>query len=719
MNPVTLIGDSAATGQLSSRHCQELPAQRSGWLPKNAGMSHTFPTPGEAARLARLEQLLILDTAREPLFDSFVRMASEVCGSSIALISLVGSDRQWFKASIGVGGLAGTSREHSFCTHAIQSDDLMEVPDARDDPRFATNPLVCDDPGVRFYAGAPLILPGGERVGTLCVLDAHPRHLTPEQRRTLVSLAGLTTQALTMRHDLIDRTLNLRDEAETALAAREAELLDLYTNAPCGYYSLDADGRFVRINDTALRWLGCTREEVIGKLSMADFHDDEGREYFQARFPRLKRESRVLDIEYDLVGRDRMPRRVIGSASVVRGADGQFLMTRTVIHDISELHRAREKLRELGAEQHSIIDTDLVGIVKVKDRRIVWANKGAEKIFARPTAAMVGLSTREFYPDESAWQDFATAAFPRLAAGGIYRSQLQLLRGDGAVLTVDTSVAAMPGSPGDLLCVLVDITELKRAEGIRIRANALEAENRQLVEAARVKTAFLSNMSHELYTPLNAIIGYAHLLGTGAIAPDSPRFAKYLGDIGASGQQLLAQVQSVLAFSDAQSGRLDLQPQRVDLRTLLQCVIDIAQADCRAKDIAVALEVEPDPIELVIDPMRLSQVVSHYLSNAIRFSHAGGRVTLSVRAPGPRDFTVAVRDEGIGIAAADLPRLFTPFHQLSEGLSKAHAGSGLGLALARRLVEAQGGSVAVDSTPGVGSVFSFTLPRVPGDVGDA
>ena len=674
-------------------------------------MPFSHPTPGEAARLSRLHELFILDTAREPLFDSFVRMASEVCESPIALISLIDADRQWFKADVGLGGLSETPREFAFCAHAILSDELMEVADARDDARFAASPFVRDDPGVRFYAGAPLILPCGERVGTLCVLDTQARRLTAAQRRTLVSLAGLTTQALTMRRELIDRTLSVRSEAERALAARQEELHDLYTNAPCGYYSLDDDGLFVRINDVALRWLGCTREKVCGKLGIADFLDAAGRAYFHARFPRLKRDGRIFDIEYDLIGRNGMRRRVIGSASAVYDAHGRFVMTRTVVHDISELHRAREKLRQLGAEQQSIIDTDLVGIVKVKDRVISWANKGAEKIFGIPANGMAGQSTRLFYPDEAAWQDFATAAFPRMTADGMYRCQLEMRHVDGRALTVDTSVCAMPGHPGEVLCVLVDIGEIKRAEELRIHANALEADNRQLVEAARVKSLFLANMSHELYTPLNAIIGYAHLLGTGAIAHDSPRFAKYLGDIGTSGQQLLAQVQSVLTFTDVESGRIDLRPQRVDLQPLLERAIELARADACARDVAVTLVRDPVPLSLCVDPMRLSQVVSHLLSNAIRFSHSGGRVTLHARAHGEREFAVEVRDEGIGIAPADLPRLFTPFSQLSQGLAKTHGGAGLGLALVRRIVEAQGGLVGVESEPGRGSVFVVTLPR--------
>ena len=127
-----------------------------------------------------------------------------------------------------------------------------------------------------------------------------------------------------------------------------------------------------------------------------------------------------------------MRRRVIGSASAVTGANGEFLMTRTVVHDITELHRARENLRCLGAEQQAIIDTDLVGIVKVKERRIVWANKGAEKMFGWSLKEVAGQSTRMFYPDEAAYEDFGAAAYAPLRVGGIHRSQLQMRRKDGS-----------------------------------------------------------------------------------------------------------------------------------------------------------------------------------------------------------------------------------------------------------------------------------------------
>ena len=144
----------------------------------------------EVDRLARLRELVVLGSEPEPVFDSIARLASEVCGVPIALLSLVDDERQWFKANVGLAGINETPRDVAFCAHAIQRDAVFEIPDATLDPRFAANPLVTGAPDIRFYAGAPLVLSGGERVGTLCVIDRQARQLDETQARMLQSLAA-------------------------------------------------------------------------------------------------------------------------------------------------------------------------------------------------------------------------------------------------------------------------------------------------------------------------------------------------------------------------------------------------------------------------------------------------------------------------------------------------------------------------------------------------
>lgn len=152
----------------------------------------------EGPRLAALQKLQVLDTGPEAAFDELVQVASLVCGTPMALVSLVDAERQWFKARIGLDATE-TARDVAFCAHAIHSPEILEVPDATADSRFANNPLVTGAPDIRFYAGAPIITTGGHALGTLCVIDRVPRALTREQKTILTSLGRVATALLELR----------------------------------------------------------------------------------------------------------------------------------------------------------------------------------------------------------------------------------------------------------------------------------------------------------------------------------------------------------------------------------------------------------------------------------------------------------------------------------------------------------------------------------------
>ena len=169
-----------------------------------AAASHPLP-PDEERRLRALRRLRVLDSLPERLFDDIVLLASEICGTPIGLISLIDTDRQWFKARVGLDATE-TPRSHAFCAHAIMApDQLMSVADATRDPRFAANPLVTGDPNIRFYAGAPVVTPEGEALGTVCVIDTVPRELTASQRAALQALARQTAALLQAREMTLER----------------------------------------------------------------------------------------------------------------------------------------------------------------------------------------------------------------------------------------------------------------------------------------------------------------------------------------------------------------------------------------------------------------------------------------------------------------------------------------------------------------------------------
>ncbi|VVD76351.1 putative diguanylate cyclase AdrA [Pandoraea aquatica] len=225
----------------------------------------------EAERLAALRRYEILDTPPEPAFDRIVRLASHVLGAPISLVSLIDESRQWFKARRGIDA-SQTPRSMAFCAHAILSDDVLVVPDARADRRFADNPLVTGDPNIRFYAGAPLRTPEGHRLGTLCVIDRRPRDLDDEKRGLLADLSALVVDELELRR--VNRVLGdmaMRDGL-TGLLNRRAFLMQadrLFAVARAqqrrlAVLMLDID-HFKGINDT---WGHAIGDRVIVELTL-------------------------------------------------------------------------------------------------------------------------------------------------------------------------------------------------------------------------------------------------------------------------------------------------------------------------------------------------------------------------------------------------------------------------------------------------------------------
>jgi DNA-binding response OmpR family regulator/nitrogen-specific signal transduction histidine kinase len=269
-----------------------------------------------------------------------------------------------------------------------------------------------------------------------------------------------------------------------------------------------------------------------------------------------------------------------------------------------------------------------------------------------------------------------------------------------------------------MLGIVSEITEQRQAENARLTAQRLEAENRQIQEANRLKSQFLANMSHELRTPLNAVIGFADLLHSGYIKPDSPKYQEFLGHIGTSGRHLLQLINDVLDLSKVEAGKFEFRPEPVSLQQLADEARDMLGPAAAAKQLLWRQEIDPTLDGLVLDAERFTQVLCNYLSNAIKFTAPGGCVSLRACAAGAHHFRLEVEDTGIGIAEHDLGRLFVEFQQLDAGHGKQHQGTGLGLALTRRLVQAQGGRVGVRSTPGRGSVFYLEMPRAPGRAAD-
>jgi PAS domain S-box-containing protein len=376
-----------------------------------------------------------------------------------------------------------------------------------------------------------------------------------------------------------------------------------------------------------------------------------------------------------------------------------------------------EALRASEAHYRTIVEVALDCIITIDaNGSVVEFNPAAEKTFGYQKRDVVGRELAELIVPP-AYRDAHRRGLARYIATGErtligQRIEMTALRADGTEFPVEMAISAVPsGGPAVVTSVARDITERKRMEDLRLRTHLMEEQQHRMLETDRLKSEFLANMSHELRTPLNSIIGFADLMHKGKVGPVSVDHQEYLGDILTSGKHLLGLINDVLDLAKVESGKMDFRPELVDLTTVVNEVRDVLRGLAASQGLRLETEVDPAVTAVVIDPARLKQILYNYLSNAIKFTPEGGRALLRITPEGPDMFRIDVEDTGVGIAAEDLGKLFVEFQQLDAGSAKQRQGTGLGLALIKRLVEAQGGQVAVRSTPGKGSIFSAILPR--------
>lgn len=249
---------------------------------------------------------------------------------------------------------------------------------------------------------------------------------------------------------------------------------------------------------------------------------------------------------------------------------------------------------------------------------------------------------------------------------------------------------------------------------LAISNQELSAAKDRAEEAVRSKDAFLAGMSHELRTPLNSMLGHTETLLDEIFGEIGMRQRASLMQIDTSGRHLLALINDILDLAKAGAGEAALHPEEIDLREVCESSLATMSVEAMKKDHRLSFQMEPKSLELNADPRRMKQILLNLVGNAIKYTPPGGEVRLRVRGePAAGCVRIAVTDTGIGISAEDRQRLFQPFVQLDSGLSRSYGGTGLGLSLAREMVELHGGSIDVESEPGSGSTFTVTLPWTP------
>ena len=727
------------------------------------------PVPeNDTARLAALAALDVLDSAPDAGFDQLVELARELFEVPIALVSLVAEDRQWFKARAGMD-VRETSREVSFCDHAVAAAQPLVVPDAGEDAFFRDNPLVTGEPGIRFYAGHPLFPDGEHAVGTLCLIDTRPREFSHRDQRLLGRLAS-QAEALLRKHRLRVTqeaqqrelvTLNQQlSEARDRLASERQLLRAVLDGSRDPIYARSRRGRYLAANTACLSLLegtsGATVDTEAPRLP-ADLQaclDAAEAEVIASGTPQRVSlpplQGRHHDLQLGpLSDDDGTIRGVVGVARDTTEAVRQASLIRVLHRGITDYqalmsgHRLWDFLMEALRE---LTDSDYALIGEV----IEDAGVPALKIHA-----ITDLS----------WNEESRRLMERLRSGDMTLSNPDSLLGrvfaHGQVVMTDNLDAHPhrsgfpPGHPPLHNYLGVPIFDGRRLIGMFAIANGRRRYDQALLEwlqpftatcallinlyrqmaeregyiealseardsadrANRAKSEFLSSMSHELRTPLNAILGFAQLLAGGKRHPLEERQQRQVAQIARSGQHLLELINQILDLARVEAGHLSLSMEAISLVDVADDAASALEATALAHEVTIHQRIIGPLPAVHADYTRLKQVLLNLLSNAIKYNRPGGWVRLEAAREGER-LRFTVRDNGQGVQDADLERLFQPFQRLGaehQGIE----GTGIGLAITRQLLEAMGATIEVESVPGQGSAFHCRLALAEADQPDA
>ena len=692
-------------------------------------MSATF-TPAEfpwdeVNRVAALHALQVLDTPAEGEFDALVKAAALVCDVPIALISLIDTERQWFKARVGLDATE-TPRNIALCSHAILDEQIFEVPNALKDPRFAGNPLVTEAPDIRFYAGAPLTLSSGERIGTLCVIDRVSRQLDAKQRQILKCLAE--TVAAMLEHRVQARraaALQLKlDKEQAALRDSEKRYQSVVEAMISGFVLQDAEGAIVSCNRSAETLLGLSYEQLIGRKSIDPswhcVHEDLTPWPGDTHPPMvaLRTGKAVLDAVMGVYKPDgEITWITINAKPMGMVYNDQPRQVVTSFADITARKRIEDELRQRERFLQTLTQA-LPGMISYWDQSLTcqFSNAAHNKRFSMSAEQMRGIHARDMlgpllFETNRPWFE---AAF----AGEMQRFERTLTLPDGSPnhLVVEYIPDFANGKVVGVVVMVSNVTEIK--------ARQLEVEqlNKELKhstalakDASLAKSRFLANMSHEIRTPLNAVLGMLSLLERSEL---SFQQTDYVAKSRGAANSLLSLLNDILDLSKVEAGKLVLDAHPFQLDQMMRDVAVILSSYVGTKPIDVLFDIDPSiPAVLVLDGDRLRQVLINLAGNAVKFT-AEGEVVIGIRltrlSGNTNDGRVAqlefaVRDTGIGIAKEAQALMFTDFTQAEASTTRKFGGTGLGLAISQRLIQMMGGVIELSSELGKGSTFSFVL----------
>jgi len=664
----------------------------------------------EVRRVACLEGYGILDTPPESGFDDLTRLAARCCDVPIALINFVAADRQWTKSHLG-WALKDVARTDSFCAQAISRTEPLLIPDLAKDERFAKNRFVVAEPKVRCYAGAPLISPDGFRIGTLCVLDQRPRRFTPEQIETLQVLAQQVMAQLELRRQ-VGALENAREQhkiVEDQLRTSEAFYQTLVDTLPQNILRKDVQGRFTFANKKFCHSVGKPMNEILGKTDFEFFPRELALKY-QRDDARVMGSLENLDtVEAHITpGGDKLFVHVIKSP--LYDALGRVVGIQGIFWDVTQRKKIEEELAYERDLLRALLDNipDRIYFKDVQSRFIRCSGSMVKRLGAKEVKDVVGKTDFDFHPHEMAQEFFEDEQRIILTGQPLINKlerQVDVAGNDIWATVTKVPIYSQNGAVTGIIGISRDVTQLKKAE------EALELARDDALESSRVKSQFLANMSHEIRTPMYSITGMTGLLVDTRLSLEQREYVENIRD---STETLLGIINDILDFSKIEAGKLSFEMIDFELRESIENTVEMLAEHAQRKRVELNCWIDPAvPNHLRGDPGRFRQVLANLLANAVKFTERGEvlvRVGTLVETENQITLRFAVSDTGIGSEPKAVPLIFQPFTQADGSTTRRFGGTGLGLTISKQIVELMKGEIGVESAPGKGSVFWFTLP---------
>ena len=490
---------------------------------------------------------------------------------------------------------------------------------------------------------------------------------------------------------------------------------DLFETAPIGYVEVDRDGIVRRVNGQYARLLGLERAQVLGK-HCEDFAPEDQREKYNQQRERSISGAAPLppyQREYERPDQTKVVLEIY--EELLADRTGQVIGLRMAAVDLTQRMKSDEQAFQVATELRALFQAFPDFFLRIDRNGLVQDAKGAPKSDSFLAARkFLGRNLRDVLPPDAAEQ-FALAqeraartkamAIAEFAAGEPEDPQIYEMR----VLGLDWE---------QWIAVIRNITARKADETkLKEYAQELERKNEQTEaalltarEATQLKSRFMANISHEIRTPMNGVLGMTDLLLNTPLKQEQQEYAE---SIKRSATSLLSLINDILDLSRVEAGKLKVENVPFSLKTILDETTSLFALQARTKDLEFSAEIAPNvPASAVGDSMRLRQVLNNLLGNAIKFTDAG-RIGLTAALAGDSAANVTIRftivDTGIGISPADQARIFERFIQADTSSTRKYGGTGLGLAICKELVELLGGDIGVESQPGRGSCFWFTV----------